>query len=403
MSRKKTWLALIAVPPLLLAAFVVGLFVYVNATVVPLHPDPHKVPAATNATPADQWDRAVEQARQLVRASVTEQNLPGVSVAVGTGGNIVWAEGFGWADIEKKTAVRPDIRFRIGTASVALTSAAIGLLLERDRMHLDAEMQTYVSAFPEKQWPITLRQVMAHTAGIRRDAGDEERVTEHCARTAEGLKRFADLSLVSEPGSEYRFSTYGWMLASAAVEAAAGQPFFTVMQKQVFEPLGMRDTTAEATTDPIPDLATYYFPRFGADPRYGPQEPEPVDYSCFAGSSAFVSTPSDLVRFAMGIHSGKLLKPSTVQLLQTPQRLASGDETGYGLGWDIETVTIAGKETLFVGHDGALRGGMVASFMTFPEHGIVVAVTSNTSFADTESIAVRIAQAFTEHASAAGK
>jgi len=113
MSRKKTWLALIAVPPLLLAAFVVGLFVYVNATVVPLHPDPHKVPAATNATPAEQWDRAVEQARQLVRATVTEQNLPGVSVAVGTGGNIVWAEGFGWADIEKKTAVRPDIRFRI--------------------------------------------------------------------------------------------------------------------------------------------------------------------------------------------------------------------------------------------------------------------------------------------------
>ena len=63
-----------------------------------------------------------------------------------------------------------------------------------------------------------------------------------------------------------------------------------------------------------------------------------VDYSCYAGSSVFLSTPSDLVRFGMAINSGKLLQPATVQLLQTSQRLASGEETGYGLGWDLETV-----------------------------------------------------------------
>jgi CubicO group peptidase (beta-lactamase class C family) len=398
MRRKKTWLALIAVPPLLLAVFVVGIFVYVNATVVPLHPDPQKVPAAAQSTPSERWKGAVEQARQLARTSVTEQNLPGLSIAVGAGGDVVWAEGFGWADIEKKMAVAPNVRFRIGTASVALTSAAIGLLLDQERMHLDAEIQTYVSAFPEKQWPITLRHLMGHTAGVRRDAGDEEPVTEHCERTIDGLKRFADASLLSEPGTEFRFSTYGWMLASAAVEAAAGEPFFPFMRTRVFERLGMRDTTAEATTDPIPDLATYYFPRFGADPRYGPQDPEPVDYSCFTGSSAFVSTPSDLVRFAMGINGGKLLKPATAQMLQTPQRLSSGEETGYGLGWHIETVTLAGKETRSIGHDGALRGGMVSSFMTFPEHGFTVAVAANTSFADTKSIAVKMAHAFVEHA-----
>ena len=392
--KKKTWLLLFAVPPLLIAVFVVGLFIYVNATARPLHPDPQKAPSVTQASPTAQWTGAVEQGRQLARAALTAQNLPGLSVAVGAGGDIVWAEGFGWADLEKQVPVGPNMRFAIGTASVALTSAAVGLLLEKERLHLDAEIQTYVSAFPDKQWPITLRQLMGHTAGVSNDGGDEEPVAEHCERTADGLKRFADRSLRFEPGTRLSFSTYGWILVSAAVEAAANEPFFTFMRKQVFDPLGMRDTTVDATTDPIPDLATAYFPRFGADPRYGPQAPERFDSSCFAGAGAFLSTPSDLARFAMALNSGKLLKPATVQLLQASHRLTSGEDTGYGLGWDLETVTIDGKQTRMVGHDGSLRGGMVSSFMTFPELGIVVAVTSNTSFADTAAIALKIAQAF---------
>ena len=81
-------------------------------------------------------------------------------------------------------------------------------------------------------------------------------------------------------------------------------------------------------------------------------------------------------------------------MLQTSQRLTSGEETGYGLGWDLETAALAGKPTRLIGHDGESLGGMVASLMTFPEHGIVVAVTSNISYADTYSLAVSIAQAF---------
>ena len=121
-----------------------------------------------------------------------------------------------------------------------------------------------------------------------------------------------------------------------------------------------------------------------------------IDYSCYAGSSAFLSTPSDLVRFALAINSGKLLQPATVQLLQTSQRLASGQETGYGLGSDLETVPLAGKQTTLIGDDGESLGGMVASLMTFPEHGIVVSVMSNISYADTFGLGLNIAQAFAE-------
>ena len=72
---------------------------------------------------------------------------------------------------------------------------------------------------------------------------------------------------------------------------------------------------------------------------------------------AFFSTPSDLVRFGLAMNSGRLLQPATVQLLQTSQQLTSGQETGYGLGWDLETVTLAGGPTQAAGHDGESRAG----------------------------------------------
>jgi serine beta-lactamase-like protein LACTB, mitochondrial len=396
--RTEIWLAVIVVGIGLLPVALGGLWWYMSATATTLHPDPVNVPSATRSAPLPRWADAVERGRRLVRASLTEHNLPGLSVAIGLDGDIVWAEGFGWADLESRVPVTPGTQFKIGTASKALTAAAVGLLVERGRLNLDHEIQTYVPAFPAKEWPVTLRQLMGHLAGVSRDEGDEEPLSVHCKQIVEGLARFADRPLLFEPGTEFRYSSYGWILVSAAAEAAANEPLFVFMRKQIFEPLGMQQTRADSVREEIPDRAVFYFPRFAADPRYGPQPPREDDYSCFAGASAIVSTPSDLVRFGMAINDGKLLQPATVQLLQTSQRLAVGRETGYGLGWDLETVPLAGTPTRWIGHGGELMDGMVASFMTFPEHGIVVSVTSNIAFTDTASIALGIAEVFAEEA-----
>src|SRR3990172_4997084 len=157
-SRTETWAALIVLAVGLFLAAILGLWGYMSATATPLHPNPQDVPSVMRAAPVRQRADAVEQGRQIVRAGLIEQNLPGLSVAVGAGGDIVWAEGFGWADLENRVPVAPDMRFRIGTASKALTSAAVGLLLEQDRLKLDDVIQTYVPEFPEQQWPVTLRQ-----------------------------------------------------------------------------------------------------------------------------------------------------------------------------------------------------------------------------------------------------
>jgi serine beta-lactamase-like protein LACTB len=404
-SRTETWLAVAVLGIGLIPVAILGLWGYMSATATPLHPVQNDVPSTTRGVPLPQWSDAVEQSRQVVRAGLSEENVPGLSVAVGVDGNVVWAEGFGWADLEKRVPVAPEMTFRIGTASTVLTSAAVGLLVEKGRLKLDEAIQTYVPAFVQTyapavldtQWSVTLRQLMGHTAGIPNDGGDEGALfSQHCERPIDALQFFSgyERELRFEPGTRYQYSNYGWIVVSAAIEAAASEPFLTFMQERVFEPLGMHDTTPDSTLAPTANQVTSYFPRFAADPNYGPDVMRPLDYSCYAGSSVFLSTPSDLVRFGMAINSGEMLQPTTVRMLQTPQRLSSGQETGYGLGWDLEPVTLAGERTHWVGHNGLSLGGTVSSFMTYPERGLVVSVLSNISYTDTPGLALKIAQAF---------
>jgi CubicO group peptidase (beta-lactamase class C family) len=194
MSKRRTeiWVALIVGVVCLIPAAILGLWVYVSVTATPLHPDPREVPSVTTSASLPKWADAVERGRQIVGTSLTEKNLPGLSVAVGVGGAIVWAEGFGWADLEKKVKVEPGTRFRIGTASTALTSAAVALLLEKGQLNLDDEIQPYVHAYPQKEWPVTLRELMGHVAGVRNDGGDEgPLLSAHCERPVEGVQAFA--------------------------------------------------------------------------------------------------------------------------------------------------------------------------------------------------------------------
>ena len=141
-----------------------GIYTFVMTVSTKLHPNPKDVPSVALAAPSQKWTAAVDQGRQIARAGLAGQNLPGLSVAVGVGGDIVWAEGFGWADMEKRVPVAPGMRFRIGHTSKSLTSTAVGLLLEKGRLHLDDEIQTDVPEFPEE----TVARHAASADGTRR-------------------------------------------------------------------------------------------------------------------------------------------------------------------------------------------------------------------------------------------
>jgi CubicO group peptidase (beta-lactamase class C family) len=362
--------------------------------------DPDALPSTLAAPPATAYAEEVRQARKLVREAIVKGQVPGVSIAVAADGKLVWAEGLGWADLVEKRPITPDTVFRVGSVAKPFTAAAVGLLVERGRLDLDAPVRTYVPSFPDKDGAITLRRLLSHSSGIRHHVGDRDLFWNTACKTQEeALARFARDPLVFEPGTREDYSTYGFVLAGAAVEAAAGQAYARFVQNEIFTPLGMRHTGVDRS-GPLPSgHATPYFPAVGTDLKGGLKRAPEVDTTCVLAGGGFVSTPSDLVRFGLAMSSGKLLKPQTTRVLQTRNVLSDGKPGEQGLGWVVREVPLVkGRPpTAFAGHGGHNVGG-TTSFMTFPGYGIVVAVSTNTTSGKpvTQSLAPQIAALFAE-------
>jgi len=138
-NRFPMWAARTALAVGVSVAAFAAFLIHRDVVTAPLFPQSQAMPSVLGSAPSPQYTAAVERARQLVRSAVLEQNLPGVSVAVGVGlptvalakeGAVVWAEGFGWRDVATRTPVTPDTRFNIGTAASAVAAAVAPLGLK---------------------------------------------------------------------------------------------------------------------------------------------------------------------------------------------------------------------------------------------------------------------------------
>lgn len=349
------------------------------------------VPAVAPAP--SRYRDAIARGREIVEGIRRHAGVPGISIAVGVDGEVVWSEGFGYSDLENRVPVWGETRFRIGSVSKPITAAAVGLLVEQGRLDLDAPVQKYVPAFPAKRWPISTRQVAGHLAGIRHYVGDETYSKRHYATVLEGLEIFQDDTLLYEPGTRYSYSSYGWNLISAIVEAASGENFLQYMRGHVFEPLGITGIVADHVDSIIPHRTRFYMRT-----RAGTVlNAEYVDNSYKWAGGGFLSSSEDLVRFGMAHLSGGFLQPETVSLLWTSQRTSDGEATGYGIGWDVGT-DYEGRRT--VSHGGSSIGGR-AHLLIFPDDGVVVAMLANSSAPVNTAATWAVAEPFLEPAEAA--
>lgn len=274
----------------------------------------------------------IAQARILIQAHMDSTKIPGLTAAVSIDGKIVWAEGFGLADIENQVPVTPLTKMRIGSISKPLTSAAVGLLYEQGKLDLDAPVQKYVAYFPQKKYPISTRQVAGHLAGIRHYKGQEFLISKHYNSVRKGLNIFKEDSLLFKPGERYSYSSYGWNLVSAVVEGASGERFLSYMQKHIFEPLGMKNTLADQPYHIIHRRTRFYSRNFD-NKIYNSNF---VDNSYKWAGGGYLSTAEDLLIFANGIMTGRLLKPETIDLLFTSMETNSGKKTIMVLGGELE-------------------------------------------------------------------
>ncbi len=313
---------------------------------------------------------AIDSGRAIMLRGMTRAGTPGASVTVMRGGRIVWSEGLGLADVENRVPVTTSTKFRIGSVSKSLTATAVGLLVESGKLDLDAPVQKYAPSFPVKAYPISTRQVAGHLAGIRHYANEEFLSARHYKNVTESLTMFSNDSLLFRPGDRYSYSTYGFVLVSAVVEGAAGEPFLAFMQRRVLDPAGMRNTIAEFPDSLIPNRARFYTRADSVSPTVNAPY---VDQSNKWAGGGYLSTTPDLALFGDAMITGKIVKPATLDLLWTSQHTTDGKPTGYGIGWSVATDS-AGRQV--VRHSGGSDGG-TALLVLYPKQRMVFAFLFN--------------------------
>ena len=338
------------------------------------------------ASTSDEFVQAIDDARAIVREVMAEAGIPGASVAVGFHGRVVWSQGFGFADLEHSVPVTTLTKFRVGSVSKPITAAAMGLLVEQGELDLDAPVQQYVPDFPEKRWPVTVRQLAGHIAGIRHYQGDEFLSSRRYPDVTTSLDIFEDDPLLFEPGTQYSYSSYAWNLLSAVVEGASRQEFLGFMRDNVFEPLEMRHSLA-GYTDSIVSHRTSFYERNGEGVILNAPH---VDNSYKWAGGGFLSTPEDLIRFGSAHLEPGFLEEGTLSTLFRSQVLSDGNQTNYGIGW--RTVTNEEGQHI-VSHGGGSVGGTTFLIVNRAT-GLVVAAVGNLSGGPIVGMARRIAVVF---------
>jgi len=167
-NRLPMWAARTAIAAGVIVAAFAAFLTHDVVVTAPLFAQPQAVPSVANSAPSPQYTAAVERAREIVRSAVLEQNLPGVSVAAGAGGTVVWAEGFGWRDVVTRAPVTPDTRFNIGTAAAAVAAAVAPLKLTHTGTDSAAEWSPEHIGEPEEDFPplTLLRHVIWQPLGL---------------------------------------------------------------------------------------------------------------------------------------------------------------------------------------------------------------------------------------------
>jgi serine beta-lactamase-like protein LACTB len=210
------------------------------------------------------------QIESAVSKFLATSNAPGVSVAVVQDGEFVWSGGFGMADLENSVPATADTLYRLGSISKPITATAALVLSERGQLDLDAPIQKYCPAFPQKPWPITTRQLLGHLGGIRyyrvpetpysvSQTDAEVGNTRHFEDGIDGgLKFFANDPLVASPGTHFNYSTQGYTLVGCAIEGASGRKYADVVRESVLIRAGMLQTRPDDRFAIVPHRTRFY-------------------------------------------------------------------------------------------------------------------------------------------------
>jgi serine beta-lactamase-like protein LACTB len=319
-----------------------------------------------------------------------DRHVPGASVAIGLAGSVAYAKAYGLADLEHNVPVSTRTRFQSASTLKAITATAALILAERGRLNLDAPIQESCRTFPPKRWPVTPRLLFLHQGGIRPSRGADVFNRTHFPTVSDVVKRFADDTLVAEPGTREVYSNEGFTLLACAIEGASGRTYADFVRDAVLTPSGMESTTVDDVYAIVPDRARSYIVRTAENTRMWeglwtpshlaatqldtPANADAVDPSWGWGAGNYLTTPTDLVRLTIALRGSTLLSDSTRMQMFTGHPTRDG-KVGRGYGWVLATIEGVPSPRLV----GSNWTGSSAIVMV-PAWDLSVALSSNLEF-----------------------
>lgn len=326
--------------------------------------------ALTFAVEAGAQSISADQLDSLIRKSVADKHIVGVSVGVMQNGKVILAKGYGVRDLSTKAAVTPQTMFAIGSVTKQFTCTAMLMLAEQKKLALTDKVSKY---FPKltRAGDITLKDLGGHLSGYRDyyplDFVDRE--MQKPATADDIITEYATRPLDFEPRSRYSYSNTGFLILGRAIEKASGETYGAFVQKHIFSPLKLGRTAYEPAISG--DMASGYTSFALSDPI--PAEPEAKGWAGAAG--AIWSTPSDLLTWDLSVLNHTLINSESYGVLATAQRLTDGRSSGYGCGQGVNDRGAA----VVLSHGGAVAG-FVAQNTIIPATRSAVVMLSNTDF-----------------------
>ncbi len=337
-------------------------------------------PLVGGPSTAARINACVGKRRELIAALAdihARQRNVGLSALISMGGREIVSTSLGHADLEHAVRVTPHTRFGVASITKAFTGVALLKLHESGRIDLDAPIQRYVPAFPEKSGgEITPRLLAAHLAGIRHWAS--ERTPELYARHFDDINDiiplFKDDTLVATPGTRYNYSSYGYNLLGAAIQSASEMPYQSYVERTVIAPLGLTATGFDDVRRVQPNRArrySYFHPwTFVVDSHAVYRVPD-WDYSHNMAGGNMYATAADLVRLGRALIRPGLLTQASLDLLyRQPKVGAVSSRMSFG----FFVRDSAGVRRINIGGSNA---GVQSALYIYPDYELVIAVLSN--------------------------
>ena len=330
---------------------------------------------------------AAETGRRLLRGLVERGEVAGVAAAVAVRGRVVWAGGFGSADLEHGVPATACTRFGLGSISKTLTAAGALSLVDDGILDLDAPVERYIAGFPFPGRGVTLRRVIAHQSGLS-DAFAAARYTstEHFPTVDSAYRGMILAGLSYEPGSRLEYATGVYTVVAKAMEAAAGQSYPALLRERVFAPAGMTEVAENDPTALVPGRTGFYVR--GDD---GTLRPAPLfDPSHKLAGAGWLASARDVARFGVALLRPGLLGDSARADMFRPVPLRDGTATDYALGLRVGEVD--GRPVLHLPGGGP---GISTWLVLHPADAMAVAILSNVTGAPVGGRILRaIASAF---------